>query len=69
MGIKFNGVLGSTSTIPGYNLAGSTVHSSDTTQAICLDINKSGEFHEALDESALLQTLETIVSKLSLLLS
>jgi hypothetical protein len=60
---KFDGVfVGSTSTIPGYNLWDKTVQSSGTTQAICLDTNNSGEAHEALDESALLQTLETIVS-------
>jgi protein involved in temperature-dependent protein secretion len=61
--MKFDGVfVGSTFTIPSYNLWDSTVKSSGTTQAICLDTNKSGEAQEALDESALLQALETIVS-------
>jgi hypothetical protein len=61
-GIALDGVFRSTSTIPGYNLVDPRVQSSSTTQATCLDINNPEKTNETLDESSLLQKLETIVS-------
>lgn len=60
--MELGSVFGTKSTIPGYNVAGSKVQYSGKTQATCMDINKSEESSETLEEAAFLQTLATIVS-------